>query len=274
MMSVGLSYGEDGSVKMAESASLVHGNLAVLQGLEEGGLAYGLVSRNVAAITYASSTGAIASESVGFPGSQEDVSSRTLTGMEWCRLKSSRVVLVLTSYRGFRISNWNGQEVAYENIFETGRGAYEQRFARGIATVDNVVCVGTSEGNITVLYVPPTGCDVVFSRHLQGHSAPITALCPCTLNQVASSDESGMIIVWSNPVISAESRFVINEPGSFPCQCLCHWRGILVAGFSSGTIRLYNTETGRKTAEIAAHGRSVTALDTAQDSGLVSTEPL
>ena len=43
MMSVGLSYGEDGSVKMAESASLVHGNLAVLQGLEGGGLAYGLV---------------------------------------------------------------------------------------------------------------------------------------------------------------------------------------------------------------------------------------
>jgi hypothetical protein len=103
MMSVGLSYGEDGSVKMAESASLVHGNLAVLQGLEEGGLAYGLVSRNVAAITYASSTGAIVSESVGFPGSQEDVSSRTLSGMEWCRLKSSRVVLVLTSYRGFRV---------------------------------------------------------------------------------------------------------------------------------------------------------------------------
>ena len=58
---------------------------------------------------------------------------------------------------------------------------------------------------------------------------------------------------------------------SFPCQCLCHWRGILVAGFSNGTIRLYNTETGRKTAEIAAHGRSVTGVDTAQDSGLVST---
>jgi WD40 repeat protein len=56
---------------------------------------------------------------------------------------------------------------------------------------------------------------------------------------------------------------------SFPCQCLCHWRGILVAGFSNGTIRLYNTETGRKMAEIAAHGRSVTGVDTAQDSGLL-----
>ena len=33
------------------------------------------------------------------------------------------------------------------------------------------------------------------------------------LSKVASSDESGMIIVWSNPVISAESRLVINEPG-------------------------------------------------------------
>ena len=122
MMPVDLSYGEDASVKMAESASLLPGNLAVLQGLEEGGVAYGLVSRHVAAVTYASSTGAIESESVSFPGAQEDASSRILTGvrnscwcafiriffllflqMEWCRLKSSRVVLVLTSYRGFRV---------------------------------------------------------------------------------------------------------------------------------------------------------------------------
>ena len=57
-----------------------------------------------------------------------------------------------------------------------------------------------------------------------------------------------------------------------PCLCLCQWRSlILVGGFSNGLIRLYSIETGHKTVEIAAHGRSVSALDIAQDSGLVST---
>ena len=42
-----------------------------------------------------------------------------------------------------------------------------------------------------------------------------------------------------------------------------------MAGFSTGLIRLYNIQSGTKTTEIAAHGRSVTALDVAQDSGLV-----
>lgn len=80
-MAASLSYREDTSVKMAESASLISGNLAVAQGLEEDGVAYGLVSRHVAAVRYTSSAGAVESKSISFPESQEDVSSRTLTGV-------------------------------------------------------------------------------------------------------------------------------------------------------------------------------------------------
>lgn len=97
-----------------------------------------------------------------------------------------------------------------------------------------------------------------------------------------------MIIVWSNPVISAESRLVINEPGyemissicecslrafcrAFPCLCLCHWQSLLVAGYSNGLVRMFSAETGFKRVEIAAHGRTITALDIAQDSGLVGS---
>lgn len=43
-----------------------------------------------------------------------------------------------------------------------------------------------------------------------------------------------------------------------------------MAGFSNGVIRVHSAETGKKMIEIAAHGRSVTALDVATDSGLVS----
>ena len=58
----------------------------------------------------------------------------------------------------------------------------------------------------------------------------------------------------------------------FPCLSLCCWGSLLVAGFSNGQIRLYSVETGQKTVEIAAHGRCITALDVARDSGLVSRD--
>jgi hypothetical protein len=186
-MALSLTYGEDSAVKMAESASLLPGNLALLR--EEDGsaaAAYGLVGRHVSSVSFVSSAagGGTDSKSFSFPGPPEEAFSRTLTGMEWCRLRSSREVLVLTSYRGFRILSRNGSELLYENQFESRKGSYDQRFARGVTSVDNVVCVGTSEGNIIVLYVPPTGSEVVFTRQLQGHSVAITSLGSCGPNQV------------------------------------------------------------------------------------------
>ena len=81
-MQASLSYGEDGSVKMAESTSLLPGNLTVLQGVEEGGLAYGIVSRHLATLAYVSTSAAPAqSETTGFPGPLEDTHCRTLTGV-------------------------------------------------------------------------------------------------------------------------------------------------------------------------------------------------
>lgn len=42
-----------------------------------------------------------------------------------------------------------------------------------------------------------------------------------------------------------------------------------MAGYSNGVVRIFSAETGLKQAEMAAHGRTITALDIAQDSGLV-----
>ena len=83
MMPVPSSYKEDSSVKMAESASLLPGNLAVQ--LQDGSsVAYALVSRDVAAITRISPNTAAppaGSATVGFDGPPEDASSRYLTGV-------------------------------------------------------------------------------------------------------------------------------------------------------------------------------------------------
>lgn len=68
-----------------------------------------------------------------------------------------------------QITSWNGTELIYENLFESRKGAYgtklgisglhyymqsklsDQRFARGVTSVDDVVCVGKSRGTFSVL---------------------------------------------------------------------------------------------------------------------------
>ena len=75
--------------------------------------------------------------------------------------------------------------------------------------------LGTSEGNLLVLNIPPRGEDpeVVFTRQLQGHSGAVCDLATNEQEQLASCDENGMIIVWVDPTLSAESARAINEPG-------------------------------------------------------------
>lgn len=76
-----MSYSKDVSVRIKESASLVPRNLAVLQGLEEGSLAYGVIGKRGATVTYVSTDAStVESEAVGFSGSEKD-SSRTLTSV-------------------------------------------------------------------------------------------------------------------------------------------------------------------------------------------------
>jgi len=46
---------------------------------------------------------------------------------------------------------------------------------------------------------------VVFTRQLQGHSGAVCDLATNEQKQLASCDENGMIIVWVDPTLSADS---------------------------------------------------------------------
>ena len=83
-MLLSVSYGKDASpsVRIKESAALVPRNLSVLQGLEEDSLAYGVIGRHRATVTYVSANaGTINSETVDLFGLDDDNSSRALTGV-------------------------------------------------------------------------------------------------------------------------------------------------------------------------------------------------
>lgn len=54
------------------------------------------------------------------------------------------------------------------------------------------------------------------------------------------------------------------------CTSVKLWKGIVVAGYGSGQIRLYEAVTGILHAEISAHARWIYSLDIAPFSGLVS----
>lgn len=75
-----MSYSRGVSVRIQESASLLPRNLAVLQTLKEGGLAYGVIGKNRATVTLVSTT-ATEIETVGLLESENDVSSRPLTNV-------------------------------------------------------------------------------------------------------------------------------------------------------------------------------------------------
>ena len=55
-----------------------------------------------------------------------------------------------------------------------------------------------------------------------------------------------------------------------PCLALAAWDAYIIGGFANGQLRLYDSQTGLKLIEVAAHGRPVMALDVAPLAGMVS----
>ena len=68
-------------------------------------------------------------------------------------------------------------------------------------------------GAILAFQIPAQGTDVALLRQLQGHMAPICDIATNEHGEVASCDESGMIIVWTDPLTSPDSSLVIDLSG-------------------------------------------------------------
>ena len=54
-----------------------------------------------------------------------------------------------------------------------------------------------------------------------------------------------------------------------PCSSLAVWKGVVVAAYGNGQIKLYNISSGKLGACVNAHARWINALDVAPDTGLV-----
>ena len=63
-----------------------------------------------------------------------------------------------------------------------------------------------------MLEVPAQTGDIVYTKQLQGHTAPICDLATNSKGRLASCDESGVIIVWLDPLTCEETFTVIRDP--------------------------------------------------------------
>ncbi|MGH0190837.1 UNVERIFIED_CONTAM: hypothetical protein FKN15_051414 [Acipenser sinensis] len=82
---------------------------------------------------------------------------------------------------------------------------------------------------------------------------------------IVSADDSGLLCIWK----AGEDFKLLNKIPAYGCSCssVKLWCGIVIAGYGSGQIRLYDALSGMVHAEVNAHARWIYALDIAPDSG-------
>ncbi|CAB4054325.1 unnamed protein product [Lepeophtheirus salmonis] len=194
---------------------------------------------------------------------------------KWCPLDKCTALIIGCQY-GILFFTWNGMNLFHYYDFQQNGIGVDYRLAtgsmtKGIAAIgsDNVT-VGTHTGTILLFRVRAKEddsnleCILIDTRRV--HEKPITELASTRINSIdilASGDEEA--------VESPSSKV----SKGYPVTAMCIWnkipRGILIAAYGSGTIKIFGL-AGNIIAQINAHSGWITALDLATRSGiLVST---
>lgn len=186
---------------------------------------------------------------------------------KWVRV-GDRSLFVIASQRGIQVFENHGYTLLYSHGFSSHDvDIAEETFARGIASCgNNLLCIGTYDGSILIFHVPSDTNTITFSEKLRGHKAPVSDLCGDNIHLV-SADDSGCICVWIGE--TSLKKLAVIERAGVPCTSLGLWKGILIASFGSGQLQVYDLNNGHLRAEVNAHARWITAIDVAQDTGLV-----
>lgn len=125
---------------------------------------------------------------------------------------------------------------------------------------------------------------VTLVNTLKDHTHPVCDIHSLHDGRLASSDDSGKIVLWDSASDFQKMRAIEGygyDGNTFlshlfdllcyriPCTSVCLWNNLVVGGYGSGHIRIFSAATGKMTAEIAAHARWIHAIDVAPDTGLV-----
>ncbi|XP_040567917.1 WD repeat-containing protein 54 isoform X2 [Lepeophtheirus salmonis] len=229
----------------------------------------------------------------------KDFPNLYISASKWCPLDKCTALIIGCQY-GILFFTWNGMNLFHYYDFQQNGIGVDYRLAtgsmtKGIAAIgsDNVT-VGTHTGTILLFRVRAKEddsnleCILIDTRRV--HEKPITELASTRINSIdilASGDEEGEIHLWhlkkmdkNAPGPILDHLTAVESPSSkvskgYPVTAMCIWnkipRGILIAAYGSGTIKIFGL-AGNIIAQINAHSGWITALDLATRSGiLVST---
>eukprot|EP00743_Colponemidia_sp_Colp-15_P001473 GILK01001612.1.p1 GENE.GILK01001612.1~~GILK01001612.1.p1 ORF type:complete len:337 (-),score=44.81 GILK01001612.1:145-1122(-) len=179
-----------------------------------------------------------------------------------------RPLLVLTTLFGAQIWNADGSRMLFFLPASSGRPvpADQQSFFRGIALVRSEdqreqICVGTSAGDVLVITVDSGNFSLADT--LSVHESSITDLAFSSTGRrpfLASSDDTGHISVWSTPNADGFKHKGMLRGPTCLISSLCAMDNMVIAGYASGHIRIFDTSAMVIQVEIAAHVRSINAL--------------
>ncbi|KAK9500340.1 hypothetical protein O3M35_001621 [Rhynocoris fuscipes] len=198
-----------------------------------------------------------------------DSYSASVTQVMWCYI-SYEPCLVVASSVGLQVFECNGLELKFSHPCNDSPQDREH-FARGLANPPgDYICVGNNSGVIRLFGMGNDG-NMIFIDRKQAHGSPIADLT-CCKQLLASCDDAGIIVLWSVTPDELIQWAEINSYGS-ACTSIKMWRGLLVAGYGSGHIRLFTINDSQRevslTVEVCAHAKWITAIDVAPESGYI-----
>nr|KAF6430523.1 WD repeat domain 54 [Molossus molossus] len=162
------------SIPLQGSAAALCNNLSVLQLPVRSLTHFGVVHGPNAQLLSAAPEGVPLAQRQLHAKEGAGVSPPLITQVHWCVLPF-RVLLVLTSHRGIQMYESDGSVMVYWHALDSGDAAPVQAvFARGIASSDHFICVGTWSGRVLVFDIPAKGPNIVLSEELSGHPTSVT----------------------------------------------------------------------------------------------------
>ncbi|XP_054766341.1 WD repeat-containing protein 54-like isoform X1 [Lytechinus pictus] len=277
-------YHKSKSVHLKSSASLRYNNLSVLCSPERNVTCYAVVHKAVVNISNCAGDGA--GSGVGPNVTQRQLHCKDVAGVtqnaaileaKFCELPS-RTLMVVCCQKGVQMFEPDSSALVFWHALFNSDGNDGFLFTRGIASVlDSFIAVGaafvhdrespgTSTGSVLVFSIPSRGTNVQLSETLSGHSYPISAVAGAG-DMMASGDDSGCIMVWqAGPKFYQLTR--INGGGA-TCSSLCLYKNLVIGGYGTGHIRIFDTQKGNLMTEICAHAKWIHAMDLAPSAGLL-----
>jgi len=174
-----------------------------------------------------------------------------------------RWVLALTSSAGLQVWSATGDTILFQ--YPISQLPYlaesnDDKFMRGLAATPNALCVGTSIGSVHAFVcksVSINSWDATLAYNMEPDHFPITTLSSFQ-NILAVANDSGKIFGYDS--FDAYVQVFSFLGFGYPCTALVQQENVLIAGFSSGHLRVFRTDIQELAIEVTAHTRAISGL--------------